>query len=132
MSNLLREKHSLAKLRKELKGRKRKSYRYCKRFGHLARNCKNKEGGKKGTIIPQNKFEVLKSRVIQCRVEERIIRRHEAVVVECFKCGEKGHKCREYPLWKRTKEERKLRRVEEEEVVCAAKLQEAQQGKKEV
>jgi len=30
-------------------------------------------------------------------------------VIECFKCGEKGHKCRECSLWK---EERKLRVVE--------------------
>ena len=58
-------------------------------------NCRNKKEGSKGTIIPQNKFEVLRSRVIQYGVEERMIRRHEAVVVECFECGEKGHKCRE-------------------------------------
>jgi len=31
------------------------------------------------------------------------------VEVECFKCGEKGHKCRECPLWKG----KKLRVVEE-------------------
>ena len=61
---------------------------------------------KKGTIIPQNKFEVLRSRVMQCGVEERMIRRHEAVVVECFKCEEKGHKCRECPLQKERAEER--------------------------
>jgi len=95
MSNLLREKHSLAKLREELEGRKGKLYRCCKRFRHLAHNCRKKEEGKKGTIVPQNKFEVLRSRVMQCGVEERIIRRHKAVVVECFKCEEKGHKCRE-------------------------------------
>jgi len=41
---------------------------------------------------------VLSSRVIQYGVEEKTIRRHEVVVVECFKYGEKGHKCREYPL----------------------------------
>jgi len=49
--------------------------------------------------------------------------------VECFKYGEKGCKCRECPLWTKTKEERKLRRVEEEEVACVAKLREVQQGK---
>jgi len=32
------------------------------------------------------------------------------VKVECFKCGEKGHKCRECPLWKG---EKKLQVVEE-------------------
>jgi len=50
------------------------------------------------TVIPQNKFEVLKSRVMQCRVEGRTIRRIGVVEVECFKYGEKGHKCRECSL----------------------------------
>ena len=102
-----------------------------------------------------NKFEVLSSRVMQCEVKERMIRRYEIVVVECFKCGEKGHKCRECPLWekkervarvaksqkvhqqkrpvcsikgKAQEEERRLRRVEEKEVACVAKPREAQQG----
>jgi len=71
--------------------------------------------------------------------------------MECFKYGEKGHKCRECPLWmkkekvvcvarpqkaqqkeklacpkkgKVQKKERRLRRVEGEEVVCMARLQE--------
>jgi len=43
---------------------------------------------------------------MQCGVEERMIRRHEVVVVECFKCEEKGHKCRECPLQKERAEER--------------------------
>ena len=43
------------------------------------------------------------------------------VEVECFKCGEKGHKCREYPLWKG----KKLRVVEE--VVHVAMPQKVQQ-----
>jgi len=42
---------------------------------------------------------------MQCGVEERTIR-NVRVVVECFKCREKGHKCRECPLW-----ERKVNRV---------------------
>jgi len=50
----------------------------------------------------QNKFEVLSSRVMQCGVEEKKIRRQKEVKrVECFKCGEKGHKCRECLLWKK-------------------------------
>ena len=32
-----------------------------------------------------------------------MIRKHEVVVVECFKCGEKGHKYKECPLWKEQK-----------------------------
>jgi len=42
---------------------------------------------------------------MQCGVKEMMIRRQEIMEVECFKCGEKGHKCREYSLWK---EEKKL------------------------
>jgi len=98
MSNLLKEKYALAKLRKELEGRKGKICRSCKGFGHLAHNCRNKKEGEKGTVVPQNKFEVLGSRVMQCGVEEKMIRRYEVVVAECFKCREKGHKCRECPL----------------------------------
>jgi len=45
---------------------------------------------------------------MQCGVKEKMIRKQETVVVECFKCEEKGHKCRECLLWKK---ERK--RVEE-------------------
>ena len=50
--------------------------------------------------MPQNKFEVLLSRVMQCDVRETMIRRQETVEVECFKYREKGHKCRECPIWK--------------------------------
>jgi len=42
---------------------------------------------------------------MQCGVKETTIRRQEIMEVECFKCGEKGHKYREYSLWK---EEKKL------------------------
>jgi len=56
--------------------------------------------------MPQNKFKVLKSRVIQCGVEERVVRSVRREVVRCFKCKEEGHKCRKCPLW-----ERKVKRV---------------------
>jgi len=52
MSNLLKEKHTLAKLRKELEGRRGKLCRSCKGFRHLVQNCRNKVGGEKGKIIP--------------------------------------------------------------------------------
>jgi len=127
MSNLLKEKRALTKLREELEGRKEKMCRSCKGFRHLAHNCRNKREEEKGIVVPQNKFGVLGSRVMQCGVEERVIRRQELIMVECFKCGKKGHKCRECPLWRKMKEERKLRRVEEEEVACVARPQKAQQ-----
>jgi len=143
MSNLLKEKHSLAKLREELEGRGGKLCFGCKEFGHLARNCRKQKETGKGATMPQNKFEILSSRVMQCGVEERMIRNIRTVAVKYFKCGEEGHKCRWCPLWKKIKrvacpaegkahqgnkrelvclergkaQERKLRRVEEEEAV---------------
>jgi len=126
MSTLLKEKHALAKLREELEGRKGKLCRSCKGFGHLAQNCRNRKEGEKGVEMPQNKFEVLKSRVMQCGVEEKTIK-SVRVVVECFKYGKEGHKCRECPQWERKEKrvacpregkahqgERRLRRMEEE------------------
>jgi len=71
MSNLLNEKYALARLRAELKERRGKLCQCCKGFGYLAQNCRSKKKGGKGTIVPQNKFEILKSRVMQCEVEER-------------------------------------------------------------
>jgi len=95
---LLKEKYVLTKLRKELEGRRGKLYRNCKGFRHLAQNYRNKEREEKGRVIPQNKFEILSSRMMQCGVKERSIKRQEVVGVECFKCGEREHKCKEYLL----------------------------------
>ena len=88
-------------------------------FRYLVQNCRNKRE-KEGKTVPQNKFKVLSSRVIQSGEGERIIKRMEVVVVECFKCGEKGHKCRECPLWRRKKQVGKR-------VACVAKPQKVHQ-----
>jgi len=146
MSNLLKEKCSLTKLQEKLKGRKGKLCRCCKGFRHLAQNYRNRKEGEEEAVVPQNKFEVLRSRIIQCGEEERMIRRVGVVEVECFKCGKKGHKCRECPLWvkkektvhvtksqkvqqkelaypvKGEAQERRLRRAEEEEAAYVARL----------
>jgi len=122
MSNLLKQKHALVSLRAKLEGKKEQECWNCKGFGHLARNYRNKKEKKKRGTAPQNKFEVLTSRVMQCDVKERIIRKQEVVEVKCFKCGEKGHKCRECPLWK---EKKKLQVAEE--AVHVAMPQKAQQ-----
>jgi len=92
LSSLLKEKRALAKLRVELEGRKGKLCRSCKGFGHLARNYRNRKEGKKGVEIPQNKFEVLRSRVMQCGVEERVVRSMKMALVKCFRCGDKGRR----------------------------------------
>jgi len=124
MSNLLNEKRALTKLRAELEGRKGKLCRCYKKFGHLAHNCRNERREKEGTVVPQNKFEMLKSRVMQCGVEERAIRSIRMVAMKCFKCGEEGHKCRECPVWMKRKKEEKAARV--------ARPQKAQQEKRPV
>ena len=146
MSNLLNEKHALAKLRAELEGRKGKLCRSCRGFRHLAQNCRKGKEEEKEIAIPQNKFEILSSRVMQCGVEERVVRSMRTVAVRCFKCGEEGHKCRKCPLWERKVKsvtcpeggkmhqekkrpahpirekaqegEKRLRRVEEEKMAC--------------
>jgi len=132
LSNLLREKHALAKLRVELEGRKRKLCRSCKGFGHLARNCRNRKEGEKGVEMPQNKFKVLRSKVMQCGVEERVVRSMRTAVVKCFRCGEEGHKCKMCPKKEKRVarpkegkahqgERREVRRVEGREAACPEK-----------
>jgi len=78
--------------------------------------------------MPQNKFEVLKSRVMQCEVKERVVRSMRTAGVKCFKCGEEGHKCRMCPKkekrvacpekGKTQKGEKRVRRMEEEKAAC--------------
>jgi len=103
MSNMLNERHALAKLRVELEGR---ICRKCGRFGHLTRKCRSGEEQKKEKVVT-NRFEALGSRVMQCGLRE--VRRQEVVrdVVKCFGCGKEGHKKWECPR----KEERSKSKV---------------------
>jgi len=145
---MLKERHALAKLRAELEGRERKLCRCYRKFGHLACNYRNERREKKGTAIPQNKFEMLSNRIMQCGAKERVVRSIRMVAIKCFKYGEEGQKCRKCPLWvkkeravymanprkaqqgrrlvrpvrKKAQEEvRKLRRVKKDEAACPAK-----------
>ena len=104
MSNMLNQRQALAKLRAELEGREGRLCRQCGRFRHLAQKCRSGEEQKKKTVMG-NRFEVLKSQVMQCGVKE--VRRQETVMegVRCFRCGEKGHKKWECPQMKERKRE---------------------------
>jgi len=68
---MLNQKCALTKLRAELEERQRKLCYECKKFGYLACNCRNKKEEEKRTFVPQNRFEVLSSRVIRCGIEIR-------------------------------------------------------------
>ena len=87
ISKILNQQHALAKLRAEIEGREGRVYWRCKKFRHLACNCRNKKGKEKEKSIPQNKFEVIASRVMKCRVREEVkVRRQEMIEkVKCFR-----------------------------------------------
>ena len=91
MNNMLNQRHALAKLRAELEGREGRICRKCGRFRHLAQKYRSGEEQKK-KAVGGNRFEVLKSKVMQCGVRE--VRRQKVVreEVKCFECREKGHK----------------------------------------
>ena len=79
IGSMLNQWHALAKLRAEIERRKGRVCWGCKRFGHLVYNCRNMKEAKE-KLVPQNRFEVIASRVIQCGVrEEAKVRRQEIV-----------------------------------------------------
>jgi len=98
ISTMLKQKHALAKLRAELKERKKKMYFEYKKFGHLACNCRNKGVEEKKTPASQNRFEMLSSRVMRCGVEIRKQeRKRKEEVIRCFKYREEEHQWKECP-----------------------------------
>jgi len=73
--------------------------------------------------IPQNKFEVIASRVIQCRVREEVRRQEiEKKKVQYFRCWGMEHYKWECPNIEVEKEKKRS-----EEVVYTVSLQKAQQ-----
>ena len=88
MSRMLNQWHALAKLRAEIEGRKERVYWKCKRFRYLVHNCRNRKKEIKKKLAPQNKFEVIANRVMQCRVREAVsVRRQEMEEkgIQCFR-----------------------------------------------
>jgi len=48
LSNMLKEKQALTSLRAQLEERKERECWSCKKFGHLAHNCRNRNEEEKG------------------------------------------------------------------------------------
>jgi len=127
MGSMLNQQHALAKLRAKIEGREGRVYWGYRKFGHLACNCRNKKEKEKGKPIPQNRFKVIVSRVMQYGVREEVkVRKQETVEegVQCFRYWRMGHYKWECPNIK----EKKKRRSEK--AVCIVSLQKAQQGGK--
>jgi len=92
MSRMLNQWHTLAKLRAEIEGREERVCWEYQRFRHLACNCRNKTREMKEKPIPQNKFEVIASRVMQCGVRKEVRRQEkEEKEVQCFRYWGIGH-----------------------------------------
>jgi len=97
----------------------------------LACNCRNKKEETKRKLVSQNKFEVIVSRVIQCRVKEKVkVRKQETVEegVQYFRYWKVGHYKWKCPNIKVEKERRRSGEVvyvvspqktqQEERLVC--------------
>jgi len=98
MSNLLKEKYALALLKAKLKEKQEKECWKYRGFGHQAQHCRREEKEKR-KLTPQNKFEILASRVMKCGVElRRQEMREEKWRFKCCKCEKEKHKYRECPL----------------------------------
>ena len=80
IGSMLNQWHTLAKLRAEIEGREGRVCWRCRKFGHLACNCRNKKEEEKGKPILQNRFEVIVSRVMQYGVRGEVkVRKQETV-----------------------------------------------------
>ena len=78
---MLKEKQVLASLRAQLERRKEREYWSYRKFGHFAYNCKTKkEEEKRKREKPQNRYEMLVTRVMQYRVRSEVeVRQQERV-----------------------------------------------------
>jgi len=64
MSSILNQQYTLTKLRVEIEEREERMCWECRKFRHLACNCRNKKEEAKRKLISQNKFEVIANRVM--------------------------------------------------------------------
>ena len=131
MGSMLNQQYALAKLRGKIEGREERVCWGCRKFGHLACNCRNKKEEEKGKPIPQNRFEVIASRVMQYGVRGEVKVRKQKIVeegVQCFRCQRMGHYKWECPNIKKEKKKRSkevaytvsLQKVQQEErLVCS-------------
>jgi len=85
---MLKEKQALASLRAQLKGRREREYWSCRKFVYLAHNCRTKKEEKEKREKPQNRYEMLVTRVMQCGVRNEVeVRWQERIEeVKCFRC----------------------------------------------
>ena len=90
---MLNQQHALAKLKAEIEEREERVCWGCRKFGHLAYNCRNREQEEKERSTLQNRFKVLVSRVIRYSLRGEVkVRRQEVVEeVQCFRCRGTGH-----------------------------------------
>ena len=90
---MLNQWHALAKLKAEIEEREERVCWGCRKFGHLAYNCRNREQEEKERSTLQNRFKVLVSRVIRYSLRGEVkVRRQEVVKkVQCFRCRGTRH-----------------------------------------
>jgi len=130
ISSMLNQQQALTKLRAELEEREEREYFSCRKFGHLAHNCRNSVEEEKGKPIHKNKFEVLASQVMRCGVRKEVkVQRQEREEkeVKCFRCWGVGHYKWKCPNIVVEKERRK-----KEEVIYMARPQKVQQERRPV
>jgi len=86
MGSMLNQQRALAKLKAEIEEREGRVCWRCRKFGHLAYNCRNREQEEKERSTLQNRFKVLVSRVIRYSLRGEVkVRRQEVVKeVQCF------------------------------------------------
>ena len=78
LNNILKEKQAFTSLRAQLEERRERECWSYRKFRYLAHNCKTKkEERKEKEEKPQNRYEILVTRVMQCEVRNEVEMRHQ-------------------------------------------------------